>query len=527
MSLQDKKTNQDQAKGDQRQVIRRTEDRVRRQTFSEVMRIQRSLVALGQLIGLDLKLDEMLIQIAQKACELMEADRCSIFLYEANTDELWSTVALGMGEQVIRIPSGAGIAGYCFQTRNTVNLGDAYTDQRFNREVDAHTGYRTRTLLCIPIYNREGRALGVIQLLNKRDGVFNNEDEVFLKTFGNHASVFIEMAQLQKAKIDALEQSRKELERLNRVKTKALDHLSHELRTPLSVIKGNILILKRKLQSQIASAGGEKFFEALEKHLNRVLEIQQETDKIIRSSKEIEGGFLPEELEQLWRRLEDTSEIPPDIKAHWDALKGWMIKSLTRSSAALESILLFPFAERILEKVRQRATHRDIHFYLEGPKGHSVSMDPRILEDVLEGLLKNAVENTPDEGMIQILLEQKDQKLLLKVRDFGIGITEENQKYVFDGLFHTQETDLYTSKRPYDFNAGGKGLDLLRMKVYGQRFGFDLFLESRRCTHLPTDRDVCPGKISACHNCAGPEDCFAFGGSTFCISFPIEGSKFS
>jgi signal transduction histidine kinase len=527
MSLQDRKTNQEKAKGDRRQVIRRTEDRVREQALSGGMRRQRSLLELGQLIGLDLKLDEMLLQIAKKACEVMEAERCSIFLYDTNTDELWSTVALGMGEQVIRIPSGSGIAGYCFQTRQIVNLEDAYTDPRFNREVDAHTGYRTRSLLCTPIYNREGRPLGTIQLLNKSDGVFTQEDEVFLKTFGNHASVFIEMAQLQKARIDALEQSRKELERLNRVKTKALDHLSHELRTPLAVIRGNILILKRKLQSQIAFAEGEKLFQALEKHLNRLLEIQQETDKIIRSYKEIEEGFLPDELDQLWRRLEDISEIPPDIKGHWDALKGWMMRSLSGRSGALESIVLFPFAERVLEKVRQRAAYRDIHFYLEGTKGHSVFMDPRILEDVFEGLLKNAVENSPDEGMIQILLEQKDQRLLLKVRDFGIGITEENQKSIFDGLFHTQETELYASKRPYDFNAGGKGLDLLRMKVYGQRFGFDLFLESRRCTHLPTDRDLCPGKISTCHNCVRPEDCFASGGSTFCISFPIEGRKFS
>lgn len=358
------------------------------------------------------------MQVAQKACELMGADRCSIFLYDANTDELWSTVALGMGEQVIRIPSGVGIAGYCFKTRQTVNLEDAYTDPRFNKEIDAHTGYRTRSLLCTPIYNRDGGLLGVIQLLNKKDGVFTKEDEVFLKTFGNHASVFIEMAQLQKARIDALEESRKELERLNQVKTKALDHLSHELRTPLAVIKGNLLILKRKLKSQLAPVGGEKFFEALEKHLNRLLEIQQETDKIVRSYKEIEGGFLPDKLEQF--------------------------------------VSLLPFAGQILEKIRERAEHRDIRFYLEGPKGYSVSIDPRILEDVLEGLLKNAVGNTPDEGMIRILLEQKDQRPLLKIQDFGIGITEENQKSILDGLFHTQETELSTSKRPYDFNAEAK-----------------------------------------------------------------------
>jgi signal transduction histidine kinase len=152
-------------------------------------------------------------------------------------------------------------------------------------------------------------------------------------------------------------------------------------------------------------------------------------------------------------------------------------------------------------------------------------MDIRILEGILEGLLKNAIENTPDEGVIRILLERKDGTPLLKVQDFGVGITEENQRYLFDGLFHTQETDLYTSKKPYDFNAGGKGLDLLRMKVYGQRFGFDLSVESRRCIYLPSDRDLCPGRISKCLHCRKLEDCFTSGGSTFFVSFSVAGEK--
>ena len=100
-------------------------------------------------------------------------------------------------------------------------------------------------------------------------------------------------------------------------------------------------------------------------------------------------------------------------------------------------------------------------------------------------------------------------------------ITPENQAFIFDGFFHTQETDLYTSKKPYDFYAGGKGLDLRRMKLYGQRFGFDLSVESRRCNYIPTDRDLCPGKISACPHCQGPEDCLVSGGSAFTLSFPL------
>lgn len=475
-------------KSKRRKTLRRREDQLREEAQNKKALKLHSLLELGQLVGLDLQLNEMLLQISRKACEVMEADRCSIFLHDPETDELWSTIAMGMQGDVIRIPSRIGLAGHCFQTGGPVNLEDAYTDERFNKEVDAQTGYCTKSVLCMPLYSREGSKLGVIQLLNKKDGVFTNEDETFLQTFGNHASVFIEMAQLQKARVDALEQSRKELEKLNRVKSKALDHLSHEMRTPLAVIQGNIRLFKRKVQAQNPPLIKEEVFESLEKNLNRLSDIQQETDQIIRTYQEIEREPRFENFEP--HRL-----------------------------IFLETIELYPFMERLLDDVKRRAHHRALQIELDGRKDLILKCDPSILEESLTGLLKNAIENTPDEGMIQVILEQKGQWTQLKVMDFGVGITKEDQRHLFDGLFHTQDTELYTSKKPYDFGAGGKGLDLLRIKTYGQRFGFDISEGSQRCIYLPTDRDLCPGKISFCPHCRTREDCLKSGGSTFCVSF--------
>jgi hypothetical protein len=156
---------------------------------------------------------------------------------------------------------------------------------------------------------------------------------------------------------------------------------------------------------------------------------------------------------------------------------------------------------------------------LEGVNQLTLDANPAALRGMFIGLSKNAIENTPDEGMIRIVLEQKAQWIQLKFMDFGIGITQENQRRLFDGLSHTVDTELYKSKKPYHFGSGGRGLDLLWMKVYSQRFGFDISVASHRCLYLPTDRDLCPGRISECPHCKVREDCFNSGGSTFCLTF--------
>jgi signal transduction histidine kinase len=192
-------------------------------------------------------------------------------------------------------------------------------------------------------------------------------------------------------------------------------------------------------------------------------------------------------------------------------------------SSAPKTIHLYFFMEQILEDVKKKASHRDIQFQMDGEKDVHLVIDPKILEESLVSLVKNAIENTPDEGMIRIVLEQKGKWVQLKVMDFGVGVTKTNQRHLLNGLFHTLDTELYTSKKPYDFGAGGKGLDLLRIKTYGQQFGFDISSASQRCTHLPTERDLCPGKISECPHCRVREDCLNSGGSTFCLTFTVQG----
>jgi len=499
----------------------RGEDYTGGQSLSDSDRKLHSLLELGQIIALDLQIDEILLQIAQKATEVMDAERFSLFLHDTATDELYTTIALGMGKKEIRISSSEGIAGHCFHSEEALNIPDVHKDSRFLKTVDDSTGYRTINLLCIPLLGRSGQKLGVVELMNKTGGhAFTRDDETFLRTFCNHAAVFIEMAQLQKERIDALKKSQDELERLNRTKSKALDHLAHELRTPIALMQGTIRLLKGRLAKRYPDFNVEGFFGIIEKNLNRLIDTQKETDKIVRTSLDTESKLIIDEFDLLLRHIESVSDVTDEIKDMFQAIRDWIIRFVPSSSRTLKIIPLHDFINQTIEEARINAHHRNLQFHLNGESNLSVIMEPGILKDVIGGLIKNAVENTPDEGAVYIRLESSDQVLRIKIQDTGVGITEENRARIFDGLFHTQETDLYGSRKPYDFNAGGKGLDLLLAKLYGQRFGFSISLESKRCVHIPTDMDMCPGQISQCPQCHGISDCQSAGGSTFEVVMP-------
>ncbi len=320
---------------------------------------------------------------------------------------------------------------------------------------------------------------------------------------------------------EALIRSHQELERLNRAKSKAVNLISHELRTPLSVIQGNIRLLKKKLRTSMDTTL-QKTMDTLERNLERLSNISRETDEIFRVSQELEAGVLLDNLDRLWQRISNLSEMPLHVRSHFNALKEWLNQYLSGRIEEFQSINLFPFVLDILERVKSLSKHRKIYFQATGKNDLFVFIDPLILQNVVEGLLKNAVENTPDGGTVRVKVEQRQEKILLHVSDDGIGITEENQPYIFDGLFPTKETELYASKKPYDFGAGGKGLDLFRMKIYAERFGFDLSVMSKRCIYLPTDQDQCPGDISQCPHVKDAKECAEAGGTTFTVAFPSK-----
>jgi HD-GYP domain-containing protein (c-di-GMP phosphodiesterase class II) len=154
------------------------------------------LARFGRRIATETRIDNLLTTIAEEVRHILGADRCSVFLIDAEKHELWTKVALGVGEKVLRVPMGHGIAGFVAKTGSAVNIRDAYRDRRFTQDLDRLTGYQTKSLLAVPLKDREGRVLGVFEVLNKSKGPFNDEDEGFLRILATIASSAIENARL-------------------------------------------------------------------------------------------------------------------------------------------------------------------------------------------------------------------------------------------------------------------------------------------------------------------------------------------
>lgn len=162
----------------------------------ELEKRQTLLSRFGRLVAAETRLDALLTIIAEEVRHILAADRCSVFLVDSYKGELWTKIALGLEEKVLRIPMGQGIAGFVAKTGSAVNIRDAYRDTRFAQDLDRITGYQTRSVIAVPLKGRDGKAVGVFEVLNKSKGAFTDEDEGLLRILATMAASFIENATL-------------------------------------------------------------------------------------------------------------------------------------------------------------------------------------------------------------------------------------------------------------------------------------------------------------------------------------------
>lgn len=167
-----------------------------------------ALLNVARTLAAETSLELLLKTVAEEIKKVLGADRCTVFLLDKQTNELYSKVALGMGKKELRFSAASGLAGYVVQAGEIINIKDAYSDSRFNKEIDIETGYTTKNLLCMPIWNMKHEILGVFQVLNKECGSFAKEDEEVLIAIGSSAGIAIENARLFESQQVMIEQQK-------------------------------------------------------------------------------------------------------------------------------------------------------------------------------------------------------------------------------------------------------------------------------------------------------------------------------
>lgn len=173
-----------------------------------LLEISRSLTSITDL-------DELLSHIIKMAAEVLHAERATLFIYDKKTNELWSRTGIGLKASEIRFPANQGVAGEIFQGGESLIISNPYEHPTFNKEFDLKSGFTTKNILGFPLKNINGEVIGVIQLLNKKVGSFDAEDESYLGALASAVGIVLENALLRerlKKQLEDIQQAYVELD---------------------------------------------------------------------------------------------------------------------------------------------------------------------------------------------------------------------------------------------------------------------------------------------------------------------------
>ena len=379
--------------------------------------------------------DRLLQLIMKESTRAMDADRSSLFLLDRERGELWSRVALGLEEKKeIRFKSHLGIAGQVATSGQILNIPEAYDDPRFNKEVDRQTGYRTKTILCTPIRNKEGTIVGVLQVLNKREGVFTLADEEMLEALSSQAAIALENARLY----EDLRRAYSQLKQLDAMKGNFLANISHELRTPLAPIIGYVEML--------LSGRPGPLTDRQRSHLQVV--------------------------DQAVHRLHGLIE---DLLAFVQMEQGELHINPRRYAIG-------PLLEERVKVVLSRATERGVMVGIDMPPDlPDVLVDPKQIDRALLLMLDNAVKFTPQGGHISVGAKAsispddappawQNGYVEVSISDTGIGIPADEISRIFDRFY---QVDASATR-----SFGGTWLGLALVKQIMDAHGTQVEVES-------------------------------------------------
>ena len=327
----------------------------------------------AEMVNSTIKIDELLRNIVDVATELTGADRGTLYLVDKEKNELWSLVLIGNNVKEIRLRIGDGLAGYVAKSGETLNIKDVQSDPRFNKDYDRSSGYVTRNMICFPIKNNTGLIIGVLQLLNSKNGEFSGRDEVFLAALSIHSAIALQNAELVEKLLTA--------ERVHSL-GKMANFLIQDIKKP-------VLVSKRYAEHLLHK------------------QLPQDSIQIIE--------MLLEQLVQVADLVQTTSSYSEG-------------KTILRAVNVSLNNTLADYASRVETFVISRSCQ----IYNEFEKDVTVKVDIKEFFQCYMHIIKNACDAMPEGGSIYVSTKRENKNIRILIRDNGLGIPEGFTEKIFE-----------------------------------------------------------------------------------------------
>ena len=482
-------------------------------------RVNRALFRIARAMYQYRGLDQRLEIITKEVRDLLGIEGAMVILLDEENQEFFFREAVfdksetGKKFKELRYPVDKGIAGLVYRTAKPQIVEDVQKSPYFAHEVDRKAMHRTRNMADVPL-EIEGRIIGVLCAVNKKEGQFDQSDIELLTTIGNLVALPIENASIN----EELKRSYEEVKSLNRTKDRVIHHLSHELKTPVSILSASLSLLEKRL-SEIEDKGWNTIIERAQRNLQRLLEMQYQLEDILQEKDYKTHYMLSALLEKSVDELEVLISLGLGEKDIIQKIRQHIEESYGPRKSKSEVLELGPFVREKIKALRPEFAHRRCRLRTYISETSPIYIPAEVLGKIVRGLVRNAVENTPDGGKISVRVRKGEIGPEFEVKDNGIGISEENLRLIFENYFTSYDTMQYSTRKPYDFKAGGKGFDLLRMKIFSERYNFKIKMSSQPCRLIDEQGHECPGNVGDCTPEDDTKGCQNAGGTTVTVQF--------